>query len=147
VWRRKFPKRLSNKLARNTSKAAVDVSDHEAVICLLFVLAMIVLAYQNCPHDVLKVIVSLCPVFYYLLNDPSLQSFQSYLLSHQLQHQTVVQEAVQQQVEHPQDVATATIVDWHVVTDAIAERHRQRNGQLWTVAGNRKASTSVANRG
>jgi hypothetical protein len=58
VWRRKFPKRLWNKLTRNASEITVDVSDREAVICLLLILAMIVLAYQNCPHDMLKVIVS-----------------------------------------------------------------------------------------
>jgi hypothetical protein len=57
------------------------------------------------------------------------------------EHQTV-----QQQVERPQDVATATIIDWHVVTDVIAERHRKRNGQL-PAADNRKAPTSLVNRG
>jgi hypothetical protein len=69
VWRRKFSKRLSNKLTSNTSEATADVSDREAVIWLLLILAMIVLVYQNCPDDVLKVIVSLYPAFYYLLND------------------------------------------------------------------------------
>jgi hypothetical protein len=55
-------------------------------------------------------------------------------------------QTVQQQVERRQE-ATATTIDWHVVTDAIAERHRKRNDQLQVVADNRKAPTSLANRG